>query len=220
MADPLSIAGLVTGVISLGLQVAGGLTNYLDAVKGRSEDLRSAKQGVTEMRDLLLTIQDLLPQVESNWPASTTTVERRVKSCHSELDALHALLSELSQPGASGSGLRYRFENTKKKLSYPFERSQISRLEDRLTKINNTLQTALQVTELNIATTSAKQIREVHSLVVSLSQSQTGLQSQSIGASASLMTAREIPGATNRGRPVPLYVSLITQQALRKDRVF
>ncbi|KAK5635648.1 hypothetical protein RRF57_011360 [Xylaria bambusicola] len=202
MADPLSVAGLVTGVISLGLQVAGGLTNYLDAVKGRSEDLMSAKQGGTEMRDLLLTIQDLLPQVESNWPASATTVKRHVKSCHAELSALHTLLSELSQPVASRPGLRHKFENTKKKLSYPFERSQISHLEDRLAKVNSTLQMALQLTELNVAITSANQIREVHSLVVSLSQSQTSLQTHDIGASVPLTTAREIPGATNKGPPV------------------
>ncbi|KAI1427396.1 hypothetical protein F5Y12DRAFT_712201 [Xylaria sp. FL1777] len=205
MADPLSIAGLVTGVISLGLQVAGGLTNYLDAVKGRSEDLRSAKQGATEMKDLLLTIQDLLPQVESNWPESAITVKRHVNSCHVELGALHAFLSELSQQSPSGSDLRSRFENAKKKLSYPFERSQISRLEDRLAKVNSTLQTALQVTGLNVAITSANQMREVRSLVVSLSQSQISLRTQSVGASVSLTTAREIPGATNRGPPLPLY---------------
>ncbi|KAF2973264.1 hypothetical protein GQX73_g287 [Xylaria multiplex] len=148
MADPLSIAGLATGVISLGLQVAGGLTDYLDAVRGRSEDLKSAKQEATEMRDLLLTIQDLLPQVESNWPASATMVKRHVKSCHTELGALHALLSELSQPGPSGSGLRSRLVDTRKKLSYPFERSKINRLEERLAKVNSALQMALQVTEL------------------------------------------------------------------------
>ncbi|KAI0971850.1 hypothetical protein F4678DRAFT_78532 [Xylaria arbuscula] len=204
MADPLSIAGLVTGVISLGLQVADGLTDYLDAVKGRSEDLRSAKQGATEMRDLLSTIRDLSPQVESSWPASATTVKRHVHSCQIELGALDALLSELSQPSLSNSRLRSMLDDTKKKLSYPFERSQISRLEERLTKVNNNLQTALQVTELNIAITSANQIREVHGLVLSLSQSQTSLQMQSIGASVSLSTAREIPGATNSGPLVPL----------------
>lgn len=56
MADPISVAGLVTGVISLGLQVAGGLSNYLDAVKGRSEELHSVKQQATNMKDQLLTI--------------------------------------------------------------------------------------------------------------------------------------------------------------------
>ena len=100
------------------------------------------------MRDLLLTIRDLLPQIESNWPASATTVKRHVDSCHAELGALHALLSELSQPGPSGSGLRSKMTDAKMKLSYPFERPKISRLEERLKKVNSALQTALQVTDL------------------------------------------------------------------------
>ncbi|KAI3321680.1 hypothetical protein HD806DRAFT_503159 [Xylariaceae sp. AK1471] len=123
MADPLSIAGLATGVISLGLQAAGGLVDYLDAVKARPEELSSAKQQATNMDDLLLTIQDLLPQVVSGWPASATTIERHVKSCNTELSALYALLFELSQPSTSSSSIRLRLAEQKKKLTYPFNRS-------------------------------------------------------------------------------------------------
>jgi hypothetical protein len=148
MADPLSIAGLATGVISLGLQVAGGLVDYLDTVKARSEELSSAKQQATTMTDLLLTIQDLLPQVQSGWPASATIIERQVKSCNTELTALNTLLIELSPTATTSSGIRLRLEEQQKKLKYPFNRSHIRRLEDRLAKVNSALQTALQVTGL------------------------------------------------------------------------
>ncbi|GAW19705.1 hypothetical protein ANO14919_091940 [Xylariales sp. No.14919] len=178
MADPLSIAGLVTGVISLGLQVAGGLSDYLDAVKGRAEELNSAKQEATNMKDLILTIQDLLPQVKGSWPASATMIERHVKSCNTELSALYALLSDLSQSSPPGSGIRLKLADQKKRLTYPFNRSHISRLEDRLAKVNNALQTTLQVTGLNVSITSANQIRQVHDVVLSMSQLQVA-QTQS-----------------------------------------
>jgi hypothetical protein len=148
MADPLSIAGLATGAISLGLQLAGGVSEYLDAVKGRSEELSSIKQQTASMKDLLLTIQDLLPRVHNSWPPSATMIERHVRSCNNELSALHALLSELSPPASFSSGIRLKFAEQKKKLTYPFNRSHISRLEERLAKVNSTLQTALQVTIL------------------------------------------------------------------------
>lgn len=43
MADPLSVAGLATGVVSLGLQVTGGLLSYLVAIRSREDDLVLAK---------------------------------------------------------------------------------------------------------------------------------------------------------------------------------
>ncbi|KAI1360874.1 hypothetical protein F5Y08DRAFT_316274 [Xylaria arbuscula] len=216
MADPLSVAGLATGAISLGLQVAGGLSDYLDAVKGRSEDLKSAKEGATEMRDLLLTIQDLLPRIESNWPAPATIVKRHITSCRVELGALQALLSELSQPSLHISGLRSRLDDTKNKLFYPFERPKIRRLEERISKVNDTLRTALQVTDLDVSvttasgirdlqavsTTTANQINQIHDLVVSLSQSQISLRTQSVAASLSPSAAQETPEA---GKLLTLY---------------
>ncbi|KAI0801610.1 hypothetical protein GGR55DRAFT_701407 [Xylaria sp. FL0064] len=198
MVDPLSIAGLVTGVISLGLQVAGGLSDYLDAVKGRTEELRSAKRQATEMKELLLTIKDLLPQVENTFPKSAIMIKRHVNSCDAELSALHALLSELSQPSSSGTGIRLKLSE-QKKLTYPFNRSHISRLEERLTKVNNTLQTALQVTGLEISINSASQIRQVHDLVISISQSQI-VRTQS----TSLIATRRDPEKTANGPVIPL----------------
>ncbi|RWA13091.1 hypothetical protein EKO27_g2016 [Xylaria grammica] len=190
MADPLSIAGLVTGVISLGLQVAGGLSDYLDAVKGRAEELNSARQEATNMKDLILTIQDLLPQVKGSWPSSATMIERHVRSCDSELSALYALLSDLSQSSPSGSGIWLKLADQKKKLTYPFNRSYISRLEDRLAKVNSALQTTLQVTGLNVSITSANQIRQVHDVVLSMSQLRVA-QTQSSKVHLSLTATTE-----------------------------
>ncbi|KAJ3571170.1 hypothetical protein NPX13_g5471 [Xylaria arbuscula] len=142
MADPLSVAGLVTGAISLCLQLTGGLIDYLDAVKGRTEDLSSAKRKATQTSSLLLAIRDLYPQLKTSWPASATLVDKHVKSCETELSALHAYLSELSQHPSSGSGLRFKFHEKQKMLTYPFNRSHITRLEERLASVNSTLQVA------------------------------------------------------------------------------
>lgn len=81
--------------------------------------------------------------------------------------------------------------------------------------------TANEMRELRaVSIASANQIREIHSLVVSLSQSQTSLRTQSVGASVSFTTAREIPAATNGGTRLPLDVGLLTQRVLREDQVF
>ncbi|KAI0448414.1 hypothetical protein F5B21DRAFT_497590 [Xylaria acuta] len=159
MADPLSVAGLIVSVISVGIEVTGSLSNYLDAVKAREEELRSAKRQATDMAGLLSTIKDLIPQVESSSPASATTIGHHVKSCDTELRDLRALLSELLQPVPSGSGIRLKVAETKMKLTYPFNRSHVSRLEGRLSKVNSTLQTALGVVQLNFSVTTSNETR-------------------------------------------------------------
>ncbi|KAI8628988.1 hypothetical protein F5Y19DRAFT_435768 [Xylariaceae sp. FL1651] len=213
MADPLSIAGLAAGVISLGLQVAGGLSDYLNAVKGRTEELNLAKEQTDNMKDLLMTIKDLLPQVKSSWPESANIIERHVKSCNTELNALHTLLSELSEPSSSDSGIYFKIAEQKKKLIYPFNRSDINRIVKRLAKVNSALQIALQVTGLNVSITSVNQIRQIHDAVLSLSQFQV-LQTQSTVARVSLTAASENPKRIAvRGVGVPLD-SIETAMAL------
>lgn len=138
----------MAGVVSLGLQVAGSLSNHLEAVKGRVEELSSAKRQAANMKDLLLTIQNLLPQMKSDWPALATSIERYVQFCNTEISALDVLLSELSQLCSSRPGIRLKIAEQKQKLVYPFSQSHLGHLEERLVKVNSALRTALQVTGL------------------------------------------------------------------------
>ncbi|KAI0856008.1 hypothetical protein F4860DRAFT_519236 [Xylaria cubensis] len=192
MADPLSIAGLATGVISLGLQVVGGLSHYLDAVKARAEDLSSANQQATNMKDFLLTIQDLLPQIKNSWPTSATSLERHMQSCNTEISTLYALVSELSQPASSSSGIRLKLAEQKQKLTYPFNRNHLSNLEERLVKVNSALQTALQVAELDASITTRNKLQQVHDYSVTTSNHLQHIHDTSIITRDELQQVRDI----------------------------
>jgi hypothetical protein len=61
MADPLSIAGTVAGLVSLGLQVCGGITQYLDAIKCLAEELSSARRQVEPSKQRYKQSEDYLP---------------------------------------------------------------------------------------------------------------------------------------------------------------
>lgn len=39
MADALAVSGLAASIISLGIQVGGAIIKYLDAIKGRDENI-------------------------------------------------------------------------------------------------------------------------------------------------------------------------------------
>ncbi len=148
MADPLSVAGLATGVVSLGLQLFEAVKDYLDAVKARSKEIDSTRRQADNMRKLLETIRDLLPRLQTDHPTSATMIQHYVKPCEAELRGLNDLLLGLCCTNTARSSIRSKLEEQRKKLSYPFNRAHIGQLESRLEKVNCALQMALQLAGL------------------------------------------------------------------------
>ncbi|AEO69059.1 uncharacterized protein THITE_42560 [Thermothielavioides terrestris NRRL 8126] len=144
MADPLSVAGLATGVVSLGLQVYGGITSYLDALKCRKEDIASARQQVECLDKALQVVKTSLPQLQQEHQAPTAAVRGCLDSCSRELKGLQTLIAELAGPDKATSGGKEKVQAFSKKLRYPFNRPKIELLEMRLRNANSTLQLALQ----------------------------------------------------------------------------
>jgi hypothetical protein len=145
MADPLSIIGTAAGLVSLGLQVYGGIKDYLDAIQTSQEDIANIYRYATGLKDALDAIGGLVRSRSLNSPTSTPAVMSCLLSCHVELNALSAVLAELiSSPSTSNTNaLRIKISEGKRKLTYPFKRSNIIKLEDRLRNANLTLHTAL-----------------------------------------------------------------------------
>ena len=149
MSDPLSITASVAGLISLGIQVVGGITRYLDAVHDRKDDLTSAKTLVGRMQDLLQLVDKVAAKVE---PTHTTTSAflKATASVQPELKALEELVQRLDttkHPSPSHEVLGKVYVQAKK-LSYPFHRPTVERLQFRLDRVNSMLQAALQISVL------------------------------------------------------------------------
>jgi hypothetical protein len=145
MADPLSIIGTATGLVSLGLQVYGGIKDYLDAIQTSQEDIAGIRRHATGLKDALDAIAGVIRSRSLNSPTSAPAVLSCLLSCHAELNALSGVLAELiSSPSTSSTNtLRTKISEGKRKLTYPFKRSNILKLEDSLRNANLTLHTAL-----------------------------------------------------------------------------
>ncbi|KAJ8132130.1 hypothetical protein O1611_g1499 [Lasiodiplodia mahajangana] len=180
-----------------------GLSNYLSAVKGRAEELSFAKQQATNMNTSLLAIEDLLSQVKQTWPTSATSIEPHVLSCKPEIEALDKLLSELSQPTSSNSKFRSELVERRQKLTYPFNRTQVRRLEERIARVNSALQTALQITMLNVSIATKNQVQHVYDVLLLMSQSTT-VQTQRTVACLPLMAGEGPEKTVKGGIGVPL----------------
>jgi chromosome segregation ATPase len=144
MADPLSVAGLTAGLVSLGLQVSGGITQYIDALDCREKDIASAKQQNDSLHKTLQTIEASLVQLRRDHHAATTAVQACLDSCQTELKDLQKLVAELAVPNQPVIDRRSKIRNRGKKLLYPFDRPKLQQLETRLRNANATLQLALQ----------------------------------------------------------------------------
>lgn len=149
MSDPLSIAASVAGLVSLGVQVVSRITKYLDAVHERKDDLASAKTLVKRMQDLLQLVDKVAAKVEPTH-ATTSTFLKAATSVQPELKALEELVRSLHatrhvSPNHEVLGKVYV---QAKKLSYPFHRPTMERLQARLDRVNSLLQAAIQISAL------------------------------------------------------------------------
>ncbi|KAF5598039.1 hypothetical protein FPCIR_3312 [Fusarium pseudocircinatum] len=163
-------AGTAIGIISFGLQLYTGLSEYLDAVKGREEDLLQAKNNATTLQYSLKAIEDTLSKVNDNTIAQDA-VEECKSSCESELTALHKLLNDLQGKPINPSDPVSKARSSMQKWSYPFKKKNIARLEERLKSANNVLKTALSALQLAI-------LNDQSTAIISLQQTMAAILAQ------------------------------------------
>lgn len=149
MSDPLSITASVAGLVSLGIQVVGGVTKYLEAVRERETDVASVKTQIVRTQDLLTLVVKVVAKVEPNH-GTTAAFLKDCASVQPDLQALEDLVrrldtTQLPQPSHEVLGKVYV---QAKKLTYPFHRPTMDRLQSQLARVNSMLQAALQVSGL------------------------------------------------------------------------
>ncbi|ETS86658.1 hypothetical protein PFICI_00486 [Pestalotiopsis fici W106-1] len=171
MADPLAIAGLVIALVQGGFQLYAGISDYLDAVEARSEELDFARRQTLEMRRSLEIIEQLAPKLAPKHAASSSSLESFLRSCELDIKTLNDMLLEFTATGPSGEGLRHRLHRAQvraKKLTFPFNRSKIDRLEKRLALANGNLLTALNTANLEVSLGIQDHVSDVYHLLTAM----------------------------------------------------
>lgn len=144
MVDPLSVAGLATGVVSLGLQVAGGITDYIEALNCRSQEILSVKQQNESLQRTLQVVETSLSQFRRDHQTATVAVRECLDLCKQELKALESLVVDVTACDQPTTDRKSKIKNKGKRLLYPFSRPKLEQLETTLRNTNATLQLALQ----------------------------------------------------------------------------
>lgn len=143
MADPLSIASGVAGLVSLGLTLCSGLNNYFNAVKGRHQDIEIASQSVTLLESNLFIIQSSTLKLGHRHALSADGVNRGMANCKSQLVALQQMISDLTRD-ESFSDLKGKLRNQMTIARYPFNQKKLIQLQNQLSSANATLGNLVQ----------------------------------------------------------------------------
>ena len=138
--------GTAVGIISLGMQLYQSTSKYIDGLKCASLELASTARQLEMMHNVLESLSSGLGRVGPLNVDAEHGVRRCVVMVKDEMDALDTLLEELKSDGTEG--LRERLRDKKKKLSYPFHRPALQKLERRLTDVNAVLSNAVHAMHL------------------------------------------------------------------------
>ena len=149
MADPLSIAGSVAGVLSLGIQVTQSLVNFYHSYEGREATFVR----MTERLDsLLITLQCLDKALsERRFRADERgiieSIETSIKSCE---DLILELQNEIQKfEITSSKATKAAIMVAGRRVAYPFRQSTLQKLDEDIGEIRASISAALEVLQIN-----------------------------------------------------------------------
>ncbi|KAL5617847.1 hypothetical protein FOVSG1_000069 [Fusarium oxysporum f. sp. vasinfectum] len=142
MADPLSIASGVAGLVSLGLTLCSGLQSYLSAVKDRYSDIETATQGLALLQSNICIIQSSTLKLGHRHALAANGVNLGLRNCETQLKALENFIEDLTT-APSSSEAKQKWQKQKMFIRYPFDQKKLFQLQEQLSKANSTLAEAI-----------------------------------------------------------------------------
>ncbi|SPJ72223.1 uncharacterized protein FTOL_01951 [Fusarium torulosum] len=128
MADPLSVASGVAGLVSLGLTLCNGLHTYFSAIKDRHSDIETAIQSVTLLQSNICIIQSSTLKLGHRHALAANGVNAGLKNCETQLKALEAYIEDLNSAEHS-SGTKSKWQKQKMLARYPFDQKKLFQLQ-------------------------------------------------------------------------------------------
>lgn len=144
MAD---VFGTVLGVVSLRLQVGASISNYLDGVQYRKEDMEYTTGCCKYMNALLQQIKSLQYQLTG---VNISAVREAMATAEVELSTLGNFVEKIRTGNntRSPNSVMKRAKKQKMKLLYQFQQDHLYRLNAQLDAANRALQAPLLQVQL------------------------------------------------------------------------
>jgi ankyrin repeat domain-containing protein 50 len=156
MADPLSVAAAVAGLISLGIQVTRGLVVFYTTCKDQDERIVRI---VRRLENLLKTFGNLDQalqnrQFKADEVDQLESVAIAVENCRDIITELQIELEKFSSTSEKGNttkkGIQAAAKRAGRKLAYPFRESTLQKLDEDISEFRSNVLVALNVLQLKV----------------------------------------------------------------------
>ncbi len=148
MADPLSIAGSVAGLISLGIQVTQSLVELYNSYKHQDSEIA----GMVERLESLLSVLQTLDQTLSNRKFQVDeqsligNIETSIRKCDELIQELREECQKFVK--ATSGGVKVVFRAAGRRATYPFRQSTLQKLDEDIGELHGNLSIAIDVLQL------------------------------------------------------------------------
>ncbi|KAJ5650642.1 uncharacterized protein N7484_004365 [Penicillium longicatenatum] len=146
MADPLSIASGVAGLLSLGIQVTQSLVDFYSAFKHQTSDIAKITQSLESLLAIFRSLGGALQDRQPGTDALLQEIMKSTQGCHAIIKELQAECQKFQKTSAAGYTSRIKFFG--RQATYPFRKSTLQKLEEDIEEIQDRLSLALNVLQL------------------------------------------------------------------------
>lgn len=160
MADPLSVASGVMGVVSAGLVTCEGLVSYFSAYKGQDHYLDSLTQRAENLQCSLTFLRQALPLWREQPFDTASRIEQHAAACQAGIVILSGHLSGF-KPAPESSLRRDKFQHLVQKTAFPFKKTTIVEMSGILDGFQENLNTILSIAGLYVKTFGCRWCQEL-----------------------------------------------------------
>ena len=172
MTDPLSVAGSVVGVISLGIQVTQSLVNFYNSYKGRESDIFRI---IERLDSLLITFRSLEKTLsgrtfQEDEQSVIQNIETSIQSCNDSIQELQHESQKLSNSSSDEATAAIKLAG--RRVMYPFRKSTLQKLDEDIGEIRANISSALDVLQIRDNSKIQDDVTAIRALMDSLRTSQ------------------------------------------------
>ena len=148
MSDPLSIAGSVAGLISLGIQVTKSLVDFYTSYKHQDSELAGTIEKLDGLLGILESLQETLSnrKFQADEKSLIKNIETSIENCD---ELIHELQAECQKFKKSTSNrVKTVIKVAGHRAIYPLRQSTLQKLDEDIGEIRGSLSLAIEVLQL------------------------------------------------------------------------
>ncbi|GAW16765.1 hypothetical protein ANO14919_062020 [Xylariales sp. No.14919] len=211
MGDPFSIATGAVGIVSLGIQVCSGVSEYLSAVKHRNEELAAAWDSARTQAANFDWLDGFIIRIRAERPEDANYLLHRLEDARQPLNKLRDVVaaleglpsgmvptlqnaagSSLSTITKSAGGIKEKAMDVRRAMTYKFRQDNVKDLQKALQHVSISLQTAMLNVMLSENEKHGRDVKSLQTKVLSVGRMVESKGADIFSATASLASQNQV----------------------------